>query len=83
MGMVPELKQIFADSPLRYWQAMLATSAFFLAYFVFSSPAARLIEAIGYKSTMVVSLFIQVVGAACFCPPRRWSRSRCSWPPSS
>ena len=39
-----------------------------LAYFVFSTPAARLIEAIGYKRTMIVSLFIQVVGALLFLP---------------
>ena len=47
-----------------YGWAMLAESAFFLAYFVFSSPSSKLIEWIGYKQTMVVSLFIQVVGCA-------------------
>ncbi len=47
---------------------MLAESAFFLAYFVFSSPTSKLIETIGYKRTMVVSLFIQVVGCLLFVP---------------
>jgi len=47
---------------------MLAESAFFLAYFVFSSPTSKLIETIGYKQTMVVSLFIQVVGCLLFVP---------------
>ncbi len=47
---------------------MLAESAFFLAYFVFSSPTSKLIEMIGYKRTMVVSLFIQVVGCLLFVP---------------
>ncbi len=47
---------------------MLAESAFFLAYFVFSAPFAKLIEMIGYKQTMVVSLFIQVVGCLLFIP---------------
>jgi MFS transporter, FHS family, L-fucose permease len=47
---------------------MLADSAFFLAYFVFSAPSSKLIEIIGYKRTMVVSLFIQVVGALLFVP---------------
>ena len=47
---------------------MLAESAFFLAYFVFSSPTSKLIETIGYKKTMVVSLFIQVVGCLLFVP---------------
>lgn len=68
MGLVPELKKIFEIQKLATWQAMLANFAFFTAYFVFSTPASRLIEAIGYKRTMVVSLFIQVVGAIMFLP---------------
>jgi MFS transporter, FHS family, L-fucose permease len=68
MGLVPELKKIFEIQGLATWQAMLANFAFFTAYFVFSTPASRLIEAIGYKRTMVVSLFVQVVGAAMFLP---------------
>src|ERR1700741_3084704 len=65
MALVPHLRSIF-DLP--YAWAMLAESAFFLAYFVFSSPTSKLIEAIGYKRTMVVSLFIQVVGCLLFVP---------------
>ena len=65
MALVPELKSIF---DLKYGPAMLADSAFFLAYFVFSSPSSKLIEWIGYKRTMVVSLFIQVVGCLLFIP---------------
>ncbi|HVC46164.1 MAG TPA: sugar MFS transporter [Terracidiphilus sp.] len=65
MALVPHLKSIFT---LGYAWAMLAESAFFLAYFVFSSPTAKLIELIGYKRTMVVSLFIQVVGCLLFIP---------------
>jgi FHS family L-fucose permease-like MFS transporter len=65
MALVPHLKSIF-DLP--YGWAMLANSAFFLAYFVFSSPTSKLIEVIGYKKTMVVSLFIQVVGCLMFVP---------------
>jgi len=42
--------------------------AFFTAYLVFSAPTSKLIEAIGYKRTMVVSLFVQVVGALLFLP---------------
>ncbi len=68
MALVPHLKSIF-DLP--YAWAMLAESAFFLAYFVFSSPTSKLIEAIGYKRTMVVSLFIQVVGCLMFIPAAR------------
>jgi FHS family L-fucose permease-like MFS transporter len=65
MALVPHLKEIFT---LPYAWAMLVESAFFLAYFVFSAPTSKLIEAIGYKRTMVVSLFIQVVGCLLFIP---------------
>jgi FHS family L-fucose permease-like MFS transporter len=65
MALVPHLKNIFT---LPYAWAMLVESAFFLAYFVFSAPTSKLIETIGYKRTMVVSLFIQVVGCLLFIP---------------
>jgi FHS family L-fucose permease-like MFS transporter len=65
MALVPHLRSIFK---LPYAWAMLAESAFFLAYFVFSAPTSKLIESIGYKRTMVVSLFIQVVGCLLFVP---------------
>lgn len=68
MGLVPDLKNIFEIQGLATWQAMLANFAFFTAYFVFSAPSSRLIEAIGYKGTIVVSLFVQVVGAILFLP---------------
>ncbi len=67
-GMVPELKQIFEVHKLETWQAMLANFAFFFAYFVFATPMAWLIEKIGYKGTMIVALFLQVVGALMFLP---------------
>ena len=65
MALVPHLRLIFN---VGYKAAMLAESAFFLAYFVFSAPTSKLIEWIGYKQTMVVSLFIQVVGCLLFIP---------------
>ncbi|MGH9604779.1 MAG: sugar MFS transporter [Terracidiphilus sp.] len=65
MALVPHLRSIFH---LDYAWAMLAESAFFLAYFVFSAPSSKLIECIGYKRTMVVSLFIQVAGCLLFIP---------------
>jgi FHS family L-fucose permease-like MFS transporter len=65
MALVPDLRSIF-DLP--YGWAMLAESAFFLAYFVFSLPSSKLIEWIGYKRTMVVSLLVQVVGCLLFIP---------------
>src|SRR5208283_1837560 len=63
MALVPHLKNIFT---LPYAWAMLVESAFFLAYFVFSAPTSKLIETIGYKKTMVVSLFVQVIGCLLF-----------------
>ncbi len=68
MALVPHLRSIFH---LDYAWAMLAESAFFLAYFVFSGPSSKLIEWIGYKQTMVVSLFIQVAGCLLFIPAAR------------
>ncbi|HLY41398.1 MAG TPA: sugar MFS transporter [Terracidiphilus sp.] len=68
MGLVPYLKQIFQIHNFQNWQAMMANGAFFTAYFVCSTPSSKLIEAIGYKRTMVVSLFIQVIGALIFLP---------------
>jgi FHS family L-fucose permease-like MFS transporter len=65
MQLVPHLRSVF-DLP--WIQAALANAAFFLAYFVCSSPTAWLIDAIGYKKTMVVALFIQVAGALVFLP---------------
>jgi FHS family L-fucose permease-like MFS transporter len=39
-----------------------------LAYLIFSVPSAKLIEWVGYKKTMVISLFIMVLGALAFIP---------------
>lgn len=63
MALVPHLRSVFS---LDYAWAMLADSAFFLAYFMFSAPSSKLIEIIGYKRTMVVSLFVQVIGCLLF-----------------
>lgn len=69
MALVPHLRSIF---DLNYAWAMLAETAFFLAYFVFSAPSAKLIDSIGYKKTMVVSLFVQVVGCLLFIPAAKF-----------
>jgi MFS transporter, FHS family, L-fucose permease len=65
MALVPHLRSVFN---LDYAWAMLADSAFFLAYFAFSAPTSKLIDAIGYKRTIVVSLFVQVIGCLLFLP---------------
>jgi FHS family L-fucose permease-like MFS transporter len=53
---------------LTHGPAMLATAAWFFAYLVFSVPSAKLIEAVGYKRTMVISLLVMVCGALLFVP---------------
>ncbi len=67
-NLMPQLKSIFN---LTYGPAMAATVAWFLAYLVFSIPSARLIEAVGYKRTMVISLFVMTAGALLFVPAAR------------
>ena len=63
--LVPHLKSIF---DLNYAKVMLIQFAFFSAYFIFSIPSARLVDAIGYKKTMVAGLFTMGVGALLFIP---------------
>jgi FHS family L-fucose permease-like MFS transporter len=63
--LVAKLEEVFK---LTHGPAMLATAAWFLAYLVFSVPSAKLIEKVGYKRTMVISLFVMVAGALLFVP---------------
>ncbi len=62
---IPHLKSIFE---LSYAEAMLVQFAFFSSYFVFSYPGARLVDALGYKRTMVAGLLIMGLGATGFLP---------------
>src|SRR5580698_11590089 len=52
---IPKLKSLFT---LTYGEAMLVQSAFFLAYFVFSIPAAQLVRKVGYLRSAVAGLLI-------------------------
>lgn len=63
--LVAKLEETFQ---LTHGPAMLAPGVWFFAYLVFSVPSARLIGRVGYKNTMVISLFIMVVGALLFVP---------------
>jgi len=63
--LIPHLKSIF---DLNYAKASLIQFAFFAAYFIFSIPAARLIDAIGYKRTMVTGVLVMGAGALLFMP---------------
>jgi len=64
-NLAPKLQDIFQ---LNYMWSNFVTTAWFLAYLIFSVPSGKLIEKIGYKSSMVTSLFIMVVGALLFVP---------------
>jgi MFS transporter, FHS family, L-fucose permease len=63
--LVPHLKSIF---DLSYAQVMLIQFSFFSAYFVFAIPSGKLVEAIGYKRTIVAGLFTMGSGALLFIP---------------
>src|SRR5947208_12055440 len=63
--LVPHLKSIFE---LNYTRVMLIQFAFFSAYFIFSIPSAKVIDAIGYKKTMVAGLLTMALGALLFIP---------------
>jgi FHS family L-fucose permease-like MFS transporter len=63
--LIPHLKSIF---DLNYARASLIQSAFFVAYFLFSLPAAKLIDQVGYKRSMVTGVFVMGAGALLFLP---------------
>ena len=63
--LVPHLKSIF---DLSYARVMLIQFAFFSAYFLFSIPWSKVVNAIGYQRTMVAGLLGMAVGAFMFVP---------------
>ena len=63
--LVPHLKSIFE---LSYAQVMLIQFAFFSAYFLFSLPWSKVVNIIGYQSTMVSGLVTMALGALLFLP---------------
>jgi FHS family L-fucose permease-like MFS transporter len=64
-NLAPKLEDIFN---LNHMWSNFVTTSWFLAYLFFSVPSGKLIEKIGYKRTMVTSLFIMVIGALLFIP---------------
>jgi FHS family L-fucose permease-like MFS transporter len=58
--LLPHLRSVF---DLSYTQTTLIESVWFIAYFVASIPAAKLIERIGYQKSLVVGLLIMAAGA--------------------
>jgi MFS transporter, FHS family, L-fucose permease len=62
---IPKLRGLFT---LSYGQGMLVQSAFFLAYFVVSLPAAGIVRRLGYMRTAVVGLLLMTAGCLLFVP---------------
>src|SRR6195256_3357984 len=63
--LIPYAQHVFK---LKLAASMLIQTAFFSAYFVFSVPASRIIDWIGYKKAIVVGLLTMVVSCLCFYP---------------
>ena len=63
--LIPHLRSIFE---LDYAKAMLIQFAFFSAYFLFSVPWSKIVNTIGYKTTMVAGLLTMACGAFLFVP---------------
>src|SRR6202162_85780 len=63
--LIPHFKSIFS---LSYKSSSLVQAFFFSAYFIFSILSAKLVDAIGYKKTMVTGLFTTGLGALLFIP---------------
>ena len=63
--LVPHLKSIF---DLSYARVMLIQFAFFSAYFLFSIPWSKIVNAIGYQKAMVTGLLCMALGAFLFVP---------------
>src|SRR5437764_11399362 len=57
--LLPHLRSVF---DLDYTQTTLIESVWFIAYFVASIPAAKLIARIGYQRALVVGLCIMALG---------------------
>lgn len=66
--LLPHLRSVFE---LTYAQTTLIESVWFIAYFVASVPAAKLIERVGYKSSMVIGLTVMAAGALGMIPAAR------------
>jgi FHS family L-fucose permease-like MFS transporter len=63
--LIPYAQHVFT---LTLADSMLIQTAFFLAYFVFSVPAAKLIDWIGYKRAIIAGLLTMVAACLIFYP---------------
>jgi MFS transporter, FHS family, L-fucose permease len=63
--LIPKLKGLFQ---LTYAEAMMTQFAFFMAYFIVSLPAGRLIARVGYLKGIVIGLGVMALGCLMFVP---------------
>jgi MFS transporter, FHS family, L-fucose permease len=63
--LIPYVQHVFN---IKLAASMLIQTAFFSAYFIFSIPAAKIIDWIGYKRAIVVGLLTMVVACLSFYP---------------
>jgi FHS family L-fucose permease-like MFS transporter len=63
--LIPYVQHVFR---IRLAASMLIQTAFFSAYFIFSIPAAKIIDWIGYKRAIVVGLLTMVAACLAFYP---------------
>jgi FHS family L-fucose permease-like MFS transporter len=68
-SLIPRLKAMFT---LTYAEVMLSQFAFFLAYLIFSIPAGRVLERLGYMRGIVAGLAVMAVGGLMFSPAARF-----------
>lgn len=66
--LVPHLKAVFQ---LNYGQSLLIQFAFYLGYLLMAIPSAKLLERIGYKSSVVLGLVGMAGSALVFLPAAR------------
>jgi FHS family L-fucose permease-like MFS transporter len=66
--LIPYVQHVFK---IELAASMLIQTAFFSAYFVFSIPAAKIIDWIGYKRAIVVGLLTMIAACLAFFPAAR------------
>ncbi|HEX7326448.1 MAG TPA: sugar MFS transporter [Rhodanobacteraceae bacterium] len=69
--LIPHLKALFT---LNYAQVMLVQFTFFGAYFIMSLPSGKVLARYGYRTSIIVGLFVTGIGALLFIPAAlvRW-----------
>src|SRR5256712_2354676 len=66
--LIPYAQHVFK---IKLDASMLIQTAFFSAYFVFSIPASKIIDWIGYKRAIIVGLGTMIVACLAFYPAAR------------